>query len=60
MHQGSWLTCAIASVMSDEKIIQLEPGYQKVYNEGVSPFLTFVDSGEREFFKAKDFVQLYE
>lgn len=31
-----------------------------VFVQGIEPFLSFIESSEREFFKAKDFVTLYE
>ena len=46
--------------MSDENIIDLETGYKEVHDNGVGPFLDFIEKNERQFFKAKDFVNLYE
>jgi hypothetical protein len=46
--------------MSQEDIIPKEKGTQKVQSEGIGPFLSFIESAEREFFKAKDFVTLYD
>ena len=44
----------------EDTIIQLEDGYNEVKQKGVDPFLRLVEMKEREFFKAKDFVALYE
>lgn len=41
-------------------IIQLEAGFTEVASRGIIPFVTFIESSEREFFKAKDFVTLYD
>lgn len=46
--------------MSDENIIDLETGYKEVHDNGVAPFLNFIEKNERQFFKAKDFVNLYD
>lgn len=43
-----------------DDIIPLDTGYQQVQEHGVAPFVAFVESGALEFFKAKDFVKLYE
>jgi len=43
-----------------EDIIPKEKGVQKVKAEGIIPFLTFIESEERQFFKAKEFVTLYD
>jgi len=45
---------------AQEDIIQLEDGYRQIYSEGIEPFLRFIEQQEREFFKAKDFVKLYD
>lgn len=44
----------------DEPVIELDEGYGRIKSVGVHPLIHFIDSGERDFFKAKDFVQLYE
>ena len=31
-----------------------------LYDQGIKPFLDFIESAQREFFKAKDFVTLYD
>jgi hypothetical protein len=49
----------IVSTMSDD-IIELEKGFERVNKEGIQPFIDFIEAQEREFFKAKDFVTLYE
>ena len=46
--------------MSDHDIIQLDDGYQNVKRDGIDPFISFIENGEREFFKAKEFVKLYD
>ena len=46
--------------MADEQIIQLDVGYKRVKAEGIDPFVRFIETGEREFFKAKEFVTLYD
>ena len=43
-----------------EEIIKLEEGYAKVRTEGIEPFLRYIEENNREFFKAKEFVKLYE
>jgi len=45
--------------MSDD-IIELEAGYKRVKTEGIDPFLSFIEAKERDFFKAKDHVKLYD
>lgn len=44
----------------DQDIIHLEDGYRKVYQNGIQPFINLIESREREFVKAHDFVQIYE
>jgi hypothetical protein len=44
----------------EDSIIQLEKGYNEVLKDGIEPFLDFIERQEREFFKAKQFVLLYE
>ena len=46
--------------MASEEIIDLDSGYQRVKKDGIDPFIAFIENGEREFFKAKDFVKLYD
>ena len=46
--------------MTDDSIIQLDVGYKRVKQEGIDPFVRFIETGEREFFKAKEFVTLYD
>ena len=46
--------------MTDDSIIQLDVGYRRVKQEGIDPFVRFIETGEREFFKAKEFVTLYD
>lgn len=46
--------------MEEEKIIQLEQGFSHVKNEGIVPFLEMIESDERQSFKAKLFVSLYD
>ena len=48
------------SVVTGDDIIPLDRGYQRVYDEGIKPFIEFIEASEREFFKAKDFVTLYD
>lgn len=48
------------STAQKEEIIELEPGYKRVRDEGVQPFLQFIESNERQFFKAKEFIKLYD
>jgi cullin 1 len=43
-----------------EAIIELEEGYQRIKREGIDPFVRLIETREREFFKAKDFVALYD
>jgi len=49
-YNGDW---------SDE-IIELERGYEHVKGHGIDPFMEFIEKQERQFFKAKDFVALYD
>ena len=44
----------------DDKIILLEDGAKQVLENGVKPFIGFIENSEREFFKAKDFVNIYD
>lgn len=46
--------------MSSDDIIDLEDGYKKVKEEGIKPFLNFIETGERDFFRARDYVKLYD
>lgn len=39
--------------------IGLEEGFQKVDEGGIQPFLLLIESGESEFFRARQFVKLY-
>lgn len=41
------------------EVIALEEGFRLVKDQGVDPFLALIETGEREFFRAKDFVALY-
>ena len=43
-----------------DEIIKLEEGYSKVRSEGIEPFLRYIEENNREFFKAKEFVKLYD
>jgi len=43
-----------------DDIIELEKGFEKVRKEGIEPFLGFIEEQKREFFKAKQFVTLYD
>ena len=45
---------------NNDEIIQLEEGFKQVYEEGIKPFLAMIEGNQRQFFKAKDFVRLYE
>jgi cullin 1 len=45
---------------TDDDIIKFDEGYAKVYNTGIKPFLTLIEDEKREFFKAKEFVELYD
>jgi hypothetical protein len=36
------------------------PTLAKVKKKGIDPFLDFIENQTREFFKAKEFVQLYD
>lgn len=48
------------TVMSNEDTIKLEEGARQVLENGVKPFIGFIENSEREFFKAKDFVHIYD
>lgn len=49
------------STMADrDEIIELEVGWSKVENDGVKPFLNLIEEGKRDFYKADEFVALYE
>jgi len=41
-------------------IIQLEDGFQQIKTQGLAPFLNFIETKERAFFKAKEFINLYD
>ncbi len=43
-----------------EDIVTLDDGFAQVKKNGIEPFISLVETNEREFFKAKDFVALYE
>ena len=43
-----------------EDIITLDAGFNRINNEGIQPFLLFIETQEREFFKSKEFVTLYD
>jgi len=43
-----------------EDIVTLEEGFAQVKKNGIDPFINLIETGEREFFKAKDFVVLYD
>jgi len=43
-----------------EDIVGLEEGFTQVKKNGIDPFINLIETGEREFFKAKDFVVLYD
>ncbi len=43
-----------------EDIVTLDDGFAQVKKNGIDPFISLVETNEREFFKAKDFVALYE
>ncbi len=47
------------SPVTDE-IIELERGFDRVRSEGIEPFIELIESQKREFFKAKNFVALYD
>jgi predicted pyridoxine 5'-phosphate oxidase superfamily flavin-nucleotide-binding protein len=44
----------------NEEIIDLEEGYSRVLKQGIQPFIGFIETQEREFFQAKNFVYLYD
>jgi len=46
--------------MSSDDIIDLEDGWKKVKEDGIEPFLSFIENKERDFFKARDYVKLYD
>jgi len=41
-------------------VITLDEGYNQVRKNGIDPFIQLVETSEREFFKAKEFVALYD
>eukprot|EP00808_Paulinella_micropora_P026401 g42.t1 len=43
-----------------DEIIKLDEGYAEVESKGIKPFIALIEKNEREFFKAKDFVALYD
>lgn len=44
----------------DDGIIKLESGFAKIDAEGIQPFIQFVEVSDKEFFKSKGFVDLYD
>jgi cullin 1 len=42
------------------EVIDLPNGFNRINNEGIIPFINFIEANEREFFKAKEFVTLYD
>lgn len=44
----------------DDTIIELDQGWRDVKRDGIDPFIDFVETTDKEFFSAKDFVQLYD
>lgn len=44
----------------DGDIIALDVGWNKVKAQGIVPFIDFIETTDKEFFKAKDFVTLYD
>mmetsp|Transcript_3443 Transcript_3443/g.6525 ORF Transcript_3443/g.6525 Transcript_3443/m.6525 type:complete len:746 (+) Transcript_3443:40-2277(+) len=43
-----------------EAIILLEEGSRTVVEQGVAPFINFIENSTREFFKAQEFVLIYD
>jgi cullin 1 len=43
-----------------EDIISLDDGWKHVKETGVEPFVDFVETGQSDFFKAAEFVKLYD
>lgn len=44
----------------DTELIPLDKGTKRIQEEGIRPFLICIDKQEREFFKAKEFISLYD
>ena len=44
----------------DDNIINLNEGWARVREEGIIPFINFIETTDKEFFRARDFVTLYE
>jgi len=38
----------------------MDEGYQKVYGEGIKPFINLIETGKQDFFEAKEFIKLYD
>jgi cullin 1 len=45
---------------NQDEIIDLDQGFEQVKNEGILPFIKCIEDQQREFFKAKRFVSLYD
>jgi len=43
----------------EEKLIQLEDGYQLVLHEGIRPIINLLETGKQEFLKVDEFIKLY-
>mmetsp|Transcript_13691 Transcript_13691/g.33492 ORF Transcript_13691/g.33492 Transcript_13691/m.33492 type:complete len:746 (+) Transcript_13691:154-2391(+) len=43
-----------------EQIIQLDEGYAKIKQTGIDPFIRMIETKQSEFFKARQFVELYD
>jgi len=43
-----------------DEIINLEEGYAKVHKNGIEPFIALIERQERQFFRAQDFIPLYD
>src|SRR5579872_3069931 len=48
------------SSLESENIIDFDEGYTKIHKFGIEPFINFIETGQLEFFKAKDFISLYD
>lgn len=46
--------------MAELEIIKLDDGFATVKREGIDPFINCIENNEREFFRAKEFVKLYD
>lgn len=47
-------------VSSESPTIKLEDGFARINTQGIQPFIQCIENNEREFFKAKEFVTLYD